>query len=256
MKGTIFMIHGMWGGVWCWDNYRRFFQAKGYHCIAPLLRYHYPYHGDICHPFLGTTSLLDYAEDLEKEIRNLGESPIIMGHSMGGLLAQILGSRGLGKSLVLVAPASPAGILALKSSVIKSFWGIVSTWGYWNTPVRLPFETAVYAALHKLPEKGQREIYDQFVCESGRVVFELGMWPFDSRKASSVDEAKITCPVLVLSGAEDRVTPASVVRQVADKYQRVSTYREFPHHAHWLIGEPGWEEIAENIDEWLEKTEK
>jgi pimeloyl-ACP methyl ester carboxylesterase len=74
---------------------------------------------------LGTTSLLDYAADLEKQIRELEEVPILMGHSMGGLLAQIFGSRGLARALVLLTPASPAGILALKPSVIQSFSSIL-----------------------------------------------------------------------------------------------------------------------------------
>jgi len=70
---------------------------------------------------LGTTSLLDYAEDIENEIRKLDAKPIIMGHSMGGLLAQILGSRGLARALVLLTPAAPAGIRSLTPSVMRSF---------------------------------------------------------------------------------------------------------------------------------------
>ena len=66
-----------------------------------------------------------------------------------------------------------------------------------------------------------------------------------------MDESKVTCPVLVVAGTEDRITPASVVRKVADKYKAVSTYKEFPDHAHWVIGEPGWQEIAEHVSDWL-----
>jgi pimeloyl-ACP methyl ester carboxylesterase len=66
-----------------------------------------------------------------------------------------------------------------------------------------------------------------------------------------VDESRVTCPVLVIAGSEDRLTPASVVKQVADKYKAVSTYKKFPKHAHWVVGEPGWEEIAQYINEWL-----
>jgi pimeloyl-ACP methyl ester carboxylesterase len=59
---------------------------------------------------------------------------------------------------------------------------------------------------------------------------------------------------LVVSGAEDRITPASVVRKVADKYKAVSTYKEFENHAHWVIGEPGWEKIAEFVSDWLKQV--
>lgn len=102
MSETIFMIHGMWCGAWYWDNYKGFFEDKGYRCVTTTLRFHDVDPGETPHPRLGATSLLDYAEDLEEEIRQLGDKPIIMGHSMGGLLTQILGGRGLAKVLVLL----------------------------------------------------------------------------------------------------------------------------------------------------------
>ena len=62
------MIHGMWGGGWNWDNFKQFFEKKDYHCLTPTLRFHDVDPGAPPNPQLGTTSLLDYAEDLEKEI--------------------------------------------------------------------------------------------------------------------------------------------------------------------------------------------
>jgi pimeloyl-ACP methyl ester carboxylesterase len=93
----------------------------------------------------------------------MGAKPIVLGHSMGGLLAQILASRGLAKALVLLAPASPAGIMALRLSVVKSFWSMQTKWGFWKNPMRQTFEEAAYSMLHLCPAKEQREIYDRFV---------------------------------------------------------------------------------------------
>jgi len=174
-----------------------------------------------------------------------------MGHSMGGLLAQIMGAKGLAKALVLLTPASPSGIVALTPSVVRSFWSIQTTWGFWRKPMRQTFDEAVYSMLHLLPEKEQKETYDKFVYESGRAAFEIGYWLFDSRGASRVDESKVTCPVLVVAGAQDRITPASVVRRVARKYKTVSTYKEFENHAHWVVAEPRWQEVAEYVGGWL-----
>ena len=112
MAETIVMIHGMGGGGWYWQNYKEFFEGRGYHCITPTLRFHDVDPKEPPNPKLGTTSLLDYAEDLEKEINRLEILPILMGHSMGGLLAQILGSQGLAKALILLISASPRGIMA------------------------------------------------------------------------------------------------------------------------------------------------
>ncbi|MBU2459960.1 alpha/beta hydrolase [Patescibacteria group bacterium] len=140
MADTIFMIHGMWGGAWYWEKFRSVFEAKGYRCVAVTLPYHDMDPKGIPDSRLGTTGLLDYAESLEQQINKLGVKPIIMGHSMGGLLAQILGARSLAKSLVLLTTASPSGIIALKPSVIKSFWSVMTTWGFWRKPMRQTFQ--------------------------------------------------------------------------------------------------------------------
>ncbi len=145
MTETILMIHGMWCGGWCWRKYKDFFEEKGYNCICPTLRFHDIDPKGLPDPRLGTTSLLDYVEDLEEVIQELGVPPIIMGHSMGGLLAQILGSRGLAKVLILLAPASPHGIIALRPSVIRSFWSSLTKWGFWRKPMRQTFGEAVYS---------------------------------------------------------------------------------------------------------------
>ncbi|RLB91764.1 MAG: alpha/beta hydrolase [Deltaproteobacteria bacterium] len=254
MSKIIVMIHGMCGGLGCWENYRNFFEKKGYRCIIPTLRFHDIDPSEPPNPQLGTTSLLDYAEDLEKGIRKLDVTPIIMGHSMGGLLAQILGSRGMAKALVLLTPASPHGIMSLKLSAIRGFWSILTKWAFWRKPIRQTFCEAVYSMMHLLTAEEQKKSFEQFVYESGRAVFEIGCWFFDSRGAAKVDESKVTCPVLIIAGADDRITPPSVLRKVADKYRAVSTFMEFPNHAHWVIGEPGWQEIAEYIYDWFNQV--
>lgn len=251
MSETVFMIHGMWGGAWYWQNYKNYLEARGYRCITSTLRYHDVSPKDAPHPQLGTTSLLDYADDLEQEIRALGVKPIIIGHSMGGLLAQMLAARGLAKAVVLLAPASPAGILALTPSVIKSFWSVMTVWQFWKKPMRLSFDEAVYAMLHLLPIEQQHQAYSHFVYESGQAAFEIGYWLLDAKHATRVETKQVTCPVLVLAGKEDRITPVSVQRKVVDKYKGLASYREFANHAHWLIGEKGWESIVGFADDWM-----
>jgi len=156
MADTIMMIHGMWGGKWYWENYRKFFEGKGYTCVIPTLRYHDVDPKAAPHPNLGATSLVDYADDLEKEIKKLHSRPILMGHSMGGLLSQMLAARGLAKAIVLLTPAAPRGILALRPSVIKSFWSAMIRWAFWKKPMRQTFDEAVYSMLHLLPLMSRR----------------------------------------------------------------------------------------------------
>lgn len=90
--------------------------------------------------------------------------------------------------------------------------------------------------------------------ESGRAATEIGFWPFDARKASRVDASRISCPILIVAGREDRVTPAYIARKMARKYAAVSTYHELSGQAHWVIGEPGWEDVARLVAGWLEEA--
>ena len=120
--------------------------------------------------------------------------------------------------------------------------------------MRQTFDEAVYSMMQLLTVEERKALYDRFVYESGRAACEIGFWFFDRKRAAKVDESKVTCPVLVIAGAQDRITPASVVRKVARKYGSVSTYKEFDNHAHWVVGEPRWEEIAEYAADWLNQV--
>ena len=124
---------------------------------------------------------------------------------------------------------------------------MLSRWAFWRNPFRLSLDEAVYSMIHLLPENDQRATYKRFVYESGKVATELAF----RLKTLQVDESKITCPVLIVCGSDDRITPSSVAKKIASKYKAVSAYKEFDNHAHWIIGEPGWQKIAEFIHEWL-----
>jgi pimeloyl-ACP methyl ester carboxylesterase len=252
MTRTAYLIHGMSVGPWCWDNYTSVLEDRGYRCVAPALPLHDVAPTDPPDPRLGVLSLLDYAAFLEADIRALPEKPVLIGHSMGGLLAQILASRGLARALVLLAPAAPAGIWAAEWSVVRSFFSIWSTWGFWKKPVRQTFAEFDYGVCNVCPPEEREALYRRFVYESGRVVFEAGFWFLDRREASRVDPHDVSCPTLVIAGGKDRTTPAAVVQRVAQRYRPLATYRVFPQHGHWLLGEPGWQEIAAAVVSWLD----
>ena len=251
MTDTIFMAHGMWGGGWNWSHFKSFFEARGYRCVTPTLRYHDVDPEAAPDPRLGTTSVLDYVRDLEEEIASLGTDPILMGHSMGGLLSAKLASRGHGKALVLLSPAPPRGVFALRPATIRAFWSALTTWGFWRKPFRQTFAEAADSMLGMFPPEQQRELYARLVYESGRAASEIGFWLFDRARASTVREVDIRGPVLIVAGTEDRITSVAVTRQIAARYGPHAVYREVPGHAHWMVGEPGWEDVATFVADWL-----
>jgi len=254
MTHTIVMVHGMFSGGWYWNRFKHFFEEKQYQCFTPTLRHHDVDPQKKPDTDLGTTSLKDYAEDIENLILNLDEKPILFGHSMGGLIAQILGQQGLSKGLVLLTPAPPRGITSFKYSALKSFLAGCNQWEFWRKPLRLSPKSAIYAMLDLLPESEQKMTYERLVYDSGKAGSEIGFWLFDSKKTSKVDESKVTCPVLIISGSEDRAAPPSMVRKIANKYKAVSTYKAFDNHAHWIANEPGWRDVAEYVNGWIKQN--
>ena len=259
MENVILMVHGMWCGKWVWEDYKEFFKKKGFICIAPDLRFHGEYLKNP-HLGLGTTSLLDYVDDLEEIILAIKKQyrtlPIIMGHSMGGLLAQILASRGLARALVLLASAAPRGINSVEPSVLKLFLPMmVEGRNFWKKSLKPTYKNASLTILNKLSEKEKRFIYRKMGYESGRVIFEIGLWLLEWKKmAAKVKFKKINVPMLIIVGEQDSVIPVSVVEENVKKYKKAKKeldYRKYPNCAHWILSGAHWKEIAEDVFIWL-----
>ncbi|MCK9196153.1 MAG: alpha/beta hydrolase [Syntrophales bacterium] len=248
---VVVMIHGMFVGPWCWDSYRNYFEQRGYRVITPTLKYHDRPLSSPPNHLMMETGILDYVADVEKEIRTLDQKPIIIGHSMGGLIAQILASKGLARATILIAPAVPRGINPISWTGIKSFWMNRQRFGHWREPLRPTFEGALYSFLYLMPPNEQKKVFDKLTYESPRAAWEISFWYFDSHKATYVDESEVTCPILTVVGAQDRLTPPSIAKKIHKKYKSVSTYREFDRHSHFIIAEPGWEEVAQFIEAWI-----
>jgi non-heme chloroperoxidase len=246
------MIHGMWSGAWVWEEWVPLFEARGYRCLVPTLRHHnvFPQEPPAA---LGRTSLLDYANDIERQIERLDEPPVLVGHSMGGMLAQMLGARRQTRALALLSPMPPQGINALSYASLRMFRSTIPSWGFWKKPTRPLFADAVASMLGNLPDDERRAAYDRLVHESGRAGCEAGFWFLDPHRSKWIDTSRVLCPVLVVVGSEDRLHPPSMMRKIARRYEPHSTYREVPGHGHWLVREPGWEEIATSIIGWLDE---
>jgi pimeloyl-ACP methyl ester carboxylesterase len=254
MGRPIVLIHGMWCTGANFDRLIEGLKPRGHACVAPTLPAH---EVGKAHPEVGNKSLTEYLSFLEDFIRrqNFADAPILIGHSMGGLLAQQLAARIQPFALVLLTPAAPAGIFGLRWANFASFFRTFMRWAWWRRPQKLSFHRAVVSAFNGVPREKHVKLYDALVEESGRVVFEIGLWQLDRARASRVDVAAIKCPVYVVSCGEDRLTPASVVRKVAALYPHVSM-RHYPARGHWVLDDVETDEMAAEIANWLQGHEQ
>ena len=251
MSQTIVMIHGAFAGAWCFDNFADAFRGRGWTCHAPDLRFHGV--GPILDPDprLAKTSVRDYTDDIAALVAGLDEAPIIIGHSMGGLVAQQLAAKGLARGLVLLTAGAPWGILPSTGDEMAVAIGLMAAGSFWTKSMQPVFEVAADNSLDKLDPISQRRVFDKLGPESGRALFELFFWMFDVRCAIAVDSTKVNCPVLVISGSDDKVISAATGRRVAQLYGSNATFHEAQGHGHFLLLEPGWERLAKRCADWI-----
>lgn len=247
------MIHGMWSRGNCWDRMRAHFEALGHDVLTPTLPGHDIAADDPAPEKLGTYSLDDYTDALEEEINDFDSDAILIGHSMGGLLAQKVASRGVGSKLICLAPAPSAGMFPFLWGPTRTFLGTTLKPGFWKKPHKASWEAARRAVFNGgVPLDEAQRIYEDYVWESGRALFELGFWYLDGDRAAAVNRDRIRIPVLVAVGAEDRITPPSWARSAARRFEGRARYEEFPGYGHWLIGEPAWPTVARRIERFLD----
>lgn len=249
MTQDILFVHGAFVGGWSWQPMADYFSRNGWRCHAPDLRHHTR---DSDREALGQTSLLDYVQDLEEIIRGFDKPPVIVGHSMGGLLSQILAARGQAKALVLLAPAPGWGIIPSGREEYLSRIAILHAGvDFWRKAIPPHLDYAIDYALDRFQPNDQQRLFTQFVPESGRALAEMLYWPLDIHQAAAVSAHKINCPVFCAVGKLDRVTPPDTVRAIVRRLPQSAIYHELPDHSHFLIGEPGFDHVLGLVDHWL-----
>jgi non-heme chloroperoxidase len=248
-RPPVVMIHGAFCGPWSLDGFKQKFEAAGYKVHVPCLRFH-----DVEDPpeALATTSLADFAADLEREIAALAAPPVLLGYSMGGLLAQMIASRRQIGGLVLLAPSAPWGVPPSTLFEIGAAQAMLLNTGFWNRILEPNRDAAMVSSLGLLPRGERDAVFTRLVPESGRAMFEVMHWGMDMSRGSEVDSDAVQCPLLFLSGGEDRINPPGTVARNAALYKDRAVHETFPDVGHWLIGEPGWEKIAARALAWLE----
>jgi 8-oxo-dGTP pyrophosphatase MutT (NUDIX family)/alpha-beta hydrolase superfamily lysophospholipase len=255
-RGTILMIHGVGCTGRAWDRFAADFRSRGWNVEAPTLKADLRVKHDPT-AALAEVTLTDYVAEAEGWAREIeartGRSPILFGHSMGGLLVQKLLERGVGRAGVLVTPASPAGIAGgVKASTLFTFLNILLTPRPETKPHKVWRTGFEWGVLNCVPKSRHAAIYAEAVYDSGRVYDGLRTPETDPGRTSFIDENKIAAPILVIAGAKDRTIPLDAVKATAAKYAKCGAeYREYRDNAHWIVDEPGTDKVISDIDTWL-----
>ena len=244
-RPPILMAHGIMGGAWYFAKWLEFFAARGHPSYALNLRGH---HGSRPVANMGKVSVMDYVTDMRDAARGVaqrhdGARIILVGHSMGGLIAQKAAESLAPEALVLLSSAPPRGILLFSLPLFLRQTKHVPAMLASRPVVADPADnTALF--LNRLSPAEALELAPRWTSTSGRAGREMTLGSI------AVDADRITCPVIVVAGADDIAIPPRIQRKIARKYD--AQFRVYDGHAHFLIWEPGWERIADDVAAWLE----
>ncbi|MDX1453564.1 MAG: alpha/beta hydrolase [Oleiphilaceae bacterium] len=244
----LFFIHGMLSSARIWDDFRDYFQGLGYRCHAPSLPQHFTANqaSDVA-----GLSLKDYRHSLESAYRQLDEAPVLIGHSMGALLAQQLASQKRPKAMILLAPAPSAGVTLFHQDACRTLLKPLSTPMYWRKGFKPSLSAASFGLFNGIPQEQHAHLYDQLCYESGKSLFEIAMWYLDRNQEARVDAELIDCPVLTLVGDEDRLTSVSSCKRISEQFSGTSHFHSLSGAGHWLPKAANWQSIARQIHVWL-----
>jgi pimeloyl-ACP methyl ester carboxylesterase len=238
-RAPLLFIHGYFATAWVFDRYLEFFSARGHPCLALNLRGRA---GSMPGTDIGRTSMLEFAADASRAAREL-DRPIVIGHSMGGLVAQMLAERGEVRALVLMSSAPPRGISVFTIELLRRQWRYLPAI-LRSRPVVAQEQDFTPLVLNRIPRDRQRELFARFVPDSGRAGREMLLGTI------RVDETSVRCPVFTVGGDDDHFIPLRTLRRIAQKYR--SPLHVAAGHGHLLIQEPGWESIAGITAKWID----
>ncbi len=252
---TIVFITGAFVSNKCWDEWKIFFENRGYKTLAPAwpekdapsctLRQSHP-NGAIAS--LRLANLTDYFAEIVKQ---LPEKPILIGHSMGGLITQLLLQRDLASAGIAIHSLQPQGVFTFKFSFYKAGWGPLGFFTSTKKSFLMSFSQWQYAFTNGMPFEEQKVAYYRFLVPESKLAVRDAI-----TKVAHVDFNKPHAPLLFVSGSTDNFIPASLNYSNYKKYQHsgsITDYKEFEGRNHFVLGQPTWEEDATYIADWLER---
>jgi pimeloyl-ACP methyl ester carboxylesterase len=253
-SAPVVFIHGMFMTGTCWEAWAERYQAAG----RSVMVFEWP-HRDAPvaeirakHPDaeLGRLTLERIVHEHAARIQSIPDPPVLVGHSMGGLIVQLLLDRGLGSAGVAIDSAPPQGVFSARWSFLKSNWPMISPFARAYEPRLIPFTDFQYAFANTLPEEVQRTMYERYVVPESRLIPRQSL-----TRVAHVDFAKEHAPLLFVAGGADHIIPESLNAANHARYSApgsTTAFKAFDGRDHLTIVEPGWEQVADYVLGWLD----
>ena len=254
---TVVLINGLWMTARSWEHWVERYGSRGLNVIAKS----WPgMDGDIealradtsAFDHLGLTEITDHYAGI---IQELDKPPVIMGHSFGGLITQLLLDRNLGAAGVAIDSSPIKGVLALPISTLRSAFPVLKNPANNHRSVMLTPEEFHYSFTNTLTEEESLAVYERYAVPGpGRVLFQGASANFNPHSPAKVDvHNDDRPPLLIIAGGLDHVIPPKVSRGDAKrqgKSESITAYKLFPERSHYTLGQQGWEEVADFALDW------
>lgn len=253
----IVLVHGLWLTPLSWEGWKARFQGRGHEVLAPpwpglrgdvedVRRDPSPLDG------LGVAEIVDHYAAI---VRGLERPPVIIGHSFGGLVTELLLDRGMGAAGVAISPAPVKGVLRLPLSQLRSALPVLGNPMNRKRTVELTRKQFNFAFTNTMSSDEARAAYDRYqIPGPGRPLFQAAFANINPNPPTKVDfHNDDRAPLLVIGNDQDHTVPASVSREAARRLGRskaVVDYKEFAGRPHFTAGAPGWESVADYALDW------
>jgi pimeloyl-ACP methyl ester carboxylesterase len=259
-RTPVVFIHGLWLLPSSWDRWATVFEEAGYTALTPG----WPDDPQTveeanAHPdTFAKKTVGQVADHFGEVIAKLDKKPAVVGHSFGGLLAQIVAGRGLSAASVAIDPAPFRGVLPLPISALKSSKPVLQNPANRNRAVPLTYEQFRYGFANAVSEDEAKELYDEFaVPAAGAPLFQaatanLNPWTEAKVKSKSKDRG----PLLIISGEKDHTVPWAIANASFRKQKRnkgVTEIKEIPDRGHALTIDNGWRQVCDTALEFVKR---
>jgi len=239
-KAPVVLLHGAFADQESFRDWVQRLADSGHAAIAPARRGR----SGIGPDRAAGLTFDDYVDDTIAVLDTLDEPAVLVGHSLGALLAQRLAEQGRARAIVLIAPAPPAMLTAQAVALphfLPQLPRIMT-----GRPFLMGPGSCSTLALNKLPEDQRPAVHAHLTHESGTVYRQLMLGTV------KVDARKVRVPVYVAGGTQDRIISSAITRKTARHYGVEPRLHE--DRGHWIIGEPGWESLVDDVVRWLVAT--